>query len=117
MRRRRHISTLVLLRRTIEIKLQPVFLGAINLKEGDRHRLVGKSLDACGDGTRRLGGVDDLRGKPNNRSHGNQDGESSNPAKQPDSTTGNERGSDAQRKDRGNGSAGSRSAAPAQVMN
>jgi hypothetical protein len=59
------ISLFVFLRRTIEIKLETVFLHAIDVIESDRDRFVRKGLNALGNGTRGLGGVDD-RAQPAN---------------------------------------------------
>src|ERR1039458_148685 len=71
----RDISAFVWLRWTIEIKLQAVFLHSIDVIERDGDRIVRKSLNAFGNGTRGLRGVDDGRGETNASAYAYDDGE------------------------------------------
>ena len=76
----RDVSAFVVLRRTIEIKLQTICLHAIEVIEGDGDRFVRKGLNAFCNGARGLGGVDDGRGETNDGSDADDDGEHGNAA-------------------------------------
>src|ERR1039458_1815738 len=116
MSRGRDISAFVWLRRTIEIKLQSVFLHAIDIIEGDGDRLVRKGLNAFGNGTRGLGGVDDGRGETNDSACAYDDGDHGCWAQQAESGAGEQGGGDTKRKDGGNGSGDVGSGCPQQVV-
>src|ERR1035437_10981124 len=104
MRRGRDISAFVWLRRTIEIKLEAVFLHAIDVIEGNGDRLARKCLNAFGNGTRGLSGVNDGRGETNDGGYAYDDGDHGGGAHQAESGAREERGGDAERKDAGTGS-------------
>src|ERR1035437_8898143 len=115
MRRGRDISAFVWLRRTIEIKLEAVFLHAIDVIEGDGDRLARKRLNAFGNGTRGLSGVNDGRGETNDGADAYDDGDHGGGAQQAESGAGEDGGGDAKRKDGGNGSGDVGSGSPQQV--
>src|SRR5450759_3209117 len=112
----RDISAFVGLRRTIEIKLEAVFLYSIDVIEGDGDRLARKGLNAFGNGTRGLGGVDDGRGETNDGGYAYDHGKHGGAAQETESGAGEQRGGDAERKDGGNGGGNPGSGAPQQVV-
>ncbi len=61
----RDIPFLVFFCRTIQIKLEAIFLHAIDVIEGDGDRLTRKCLNTLGNRTRGLSSVDDGRGETN----------------------------------------------------
>ena len=85
---RRDISLFIFLRLTIEIKLEAVFLHAIDPIEADRDRFVRKSLNAFRNGTRGLRGIDDGRSQTNDGSDAYNHGERRNAAQQTESGAG-----------------------------
>src|ERR1700686_3392600 len=99
---RRNISALVWLCRTIEVKLEAVFLHAIDVIEGDGDRLARKGLNAFGNGTRGLGGVDDGRGETNDGGYAYDDGNHGYGSQQAESGAREQHGGDANRKYGGN---------------
>src|SRR6266403_2908469 len=116
MSRGRNISALVWLRRTIEIKLESVFLHAVDVIEGDGDRLVRKGLDAFGNGTRGLGGIDDGRGETNDGGYADDDSNHGCGAQQAKSGAGSQHGGDANRKHGGNRCDDVSSGSPQQVV-
>src|SRR5713226_9218987 len=112
----RDTPVFVFLRLTIKIKLEAVFLHAIDPIEGDGNRLVRKSLNAFGNGTRGLGGVDDGPGEANNEEYAQSDDERRNPAQQTEAVAGAQGGGHAERKYGGNGCGDVGSRSPQQVM-
>src|SRR5208337_2370939 len=106
MSRGRDSSAFVWLYRTIEIKLEAVSLHAIDAIEGDGDRLARKGLNAFGNGTRGLGGVDRGRGEPNDGAHAYHNREQGGAAQQAQSGAREQRGADAQRKHGGNSGGG-----------
>src|ERR1700675_4252975 len=99
---RRNITALVWLRRTIEVKLEAVFLHAIDVIEGDGARLARKSLDAFRNGTRGLGSVDDGRGETNDGGYAYDDGNHGYWSQQAESGARKQHRSDTNRKYGGN---------------
>src|SRR6202795_81860 len=95
---RRNISALVWLCRTIEVKLEAVFLHAIDVIEGDGDRFARKSLNAFGNGARGLGSVDDGRGETNDGGYAYDDGNHGYWAQQAESGAGEQHGGDADTK-------------------
>ena len=85
--------------RTIEIKLEAVFLHAIDVIEGDGDRLTRKCLNTFGNRTCGLGGIDDGRGEANDGRYAYDDRNHGYWAQQAESGTREQHSADAQRKD------------------
>src|ERR1700686_1370236 len=93
----RDIPFLVFFRRTIEVKLQTVFLHPIDVIEGDGDRFARKRLNAFGNGARGLGSVDDGRGETNDGGYAYDDGNHGYWAQQAESGAGEQHGGGAVR--------------------
>ena len=117
--RGRDISPVVALRRAIEIeiKLQTVFLRAIDVISGDGDGLVRKALNAFDNGTRRSCVVEDRGGIPNDQEYADHDGQRGDAAQQPEPGARQQSGRDTERNDCGKGSRHQGSATPPQMVN
>src|ERR1017187_756959 len=100
MGRRRDTAVFVFFRRTIEIKLQAVFLHTANVIETKRHRFMRKSLNAFRNGTRGLRSVNRRRGQTNDRTNAHNHRERSAATKKTQSAAGDQRGRDSRCKER-----------------
>src|ERR1700686_2295664 len=101
----RDIPFLVFFCRTIEVKLQTVFLHTIYVEEGDGDRFARKRLNAFDDG----------RGETNDGGYAYDDGEHGDAAQQAKSSAGQDRSGDADRKYGGKDGGGVGSDSPGKV--
>ena len=98
----RHIAAFVILRRTIQIKLETVFLRATDVVNRKGDWLVRKGLNDLRDGASGLGSVDGRSSEAEDRANANDDREHGGGTQQAMAVAGEQRGGDSESKDETN---------------